>query len=450
MPIKLQVRRGTAAQWAQVGVGDVVVLLNGEIGFETDTGNIKIGDGSLVWNNLPYQFPFVKNARGLDTTTLVIDQTTDFVGIGTNSPASKLHVEGTAPIVRLRDSAAPGATHVLLNADNADGSLTISADPGATGTAASKIFLATDGTTRLTIDETGQVLATNNIGIGTTTPAAILDIQVDAPVIRMRDNQATAGTHSLIDASNTTGSLTISADNGNNVNNSAITLKTDGTDRITIDSSLVTITPALTPSGGVTANTVALTAIANQTGPIVVGRQTATSGAVSALNMATVQSMLGLGADAYLNFFTARNLLDSNDATGSRWLLSSTQGASGNPALSGSGSYSVQYVYSCPISRLTVGKVTRVEYSSNVSRTITNFPTQYFRLAISGTGTETFVVLDSNLSSGAYLPVQSWFGTTLTFEDRYSVLTATVAGTPIIDYGVNPTGTRYAYILRLS
>lgn len=54
MAIKLQVRRGTAAQWATAGVGDTVVLLSGEIGFETDTGNVKVGDGTNVWNSLPY------------------------------------------------------------------------------------------------------------------------------------------------------------------------------------------------------------------------------------------------------------------------------------------------------------------------------------------------------------------------------------------------------------
>lgn len=57
MAIKLQVRRGTAANWSAAGVGNVVVLLAGEIGYETDTGNYKIGDGATVWNNLSYSQP---------------------------------------------------------------------------------------------------------------------------------------------------------------------------------------------------------------------------------------------------------------------------------------------------------------------------------------------------------------------------------------------------------
>jgi microcystin-dependent protein len=52
MAIKLQIRRGLAADWANPSNNPV--LLAGEIGLETDTGNFKIGDGTLVWNSLPY------------------------------------------------------------------------------------------------------------------------------------------------------------------------------------------------------------------------------------------------------------------------------------------------------------------------------------------------------------------------------------------------------------
>jgi hypothetical protein len=50
MPVntKIQVRRGTASQWTSQ------VLAQGEIGFETDSGLFKIGDGSTAWSSLPY------------------------------------------------------------------------------------------------------------------------------------------------------------------------------------------------------------------------------------------------------------------------------------------------------------------------------------------------------------------------------------------------------------
>jgi hypothetical protein len=50
MPTKIQVRRGTAQQW----VDSNTVLDSGEIGFETDTGLFKIGDGTTAYTSLEY------------------------------------------------------------------------------------------------------------------------------------------------------------------------------------------------------------------------------------------------------------------------------------------------------------------------------------------------------------------------------------------------------------
>lgn len=48
--VKIQHRRDTSANWALVNP----TLLAGEIGYETDTGKAKIGDGSTAWNSLDY------------------------------------------------------------------------------------------------------------------------------------------------------------------------------------------------------------------------------------------------------------------------------------------------------------------------------------------------------------------------------------------------------------
>jgi hypothetical protein len=50
MAQKIQLRRGTAALWTSVNP----LLSQGEIGYETDTNQTKIGDGATVWNSLPY------------------------------------------------------------------------------------------------------------------------------------------------------------------------------------------------------------------------------------------------------------------------------------------------------------------------------------------------------------------------------------------------------------
>lgn len=51
MPIRMQQRRDTAANWT----ANNPVLGAGEIGFETDTQLIKIGNGTAAWNSLPYR-----------------------------------------------------------------------------------------------------------------------------------------------------------------------------------------------------------------------------------------------------------------------------------------------------------------------------------------------------------------------------------------------------------
>lgn len=48
--VKLRTRYDTAANWAS----NNPVLLSGELGIESDTLKMKVGNGSSVWNSLPY------------------------------------------------------------------------------------------------------------------------------------------------------------------------------------------------------------------------------------------------------------------------------------------------------------------------------------------------------------------------------------------------------------
>ncbi len=50
MATRMQQRRGTAAQWTSANP----ILAAGEIGFETDTGKFKIGNGSSNWSSIVY------------------------------------------------------------------------------------------------------------------------------------------------------------------------------------------------------------------------------------------------------------------------------------------------------------------------------------------------------------------------------------------------------------
>jgi len=50
MSTKIQIRRGLAATWASSNP----ILSSGELGLETDTNKVKIGNGSTAWNSLAY------------------------------------------------------------------------------------------------------------------------------------------------------------------------------------------------------------------------------------------------------------------------------------------------------------------------------------------------------------------------------------------------------------
>lgn len=50
MAVKIQLRRGLAADWTSANP----TLMEGELGYETDTGLYKIGDGSTAWAGLSY------------------------------------------------------------------------------------------------------------------------------------------------------------------------------------------------------------------------------------------------------------------------------------------------------------------------------------------------------------------------------------------------------------
>ena len=76
MSTKIQVRRGTAAQWTSANP----TLAAGEIGFETDTGKFKIGDGTTAWSSLLYatdttEFVGVLSAANGGTGNAYVDRT---------------------------------------------------------------------------------------------------------------------------------------------------------------------------------------------------------------------------------------------------------------------------------------------------------------------------------------------------------------------------------------
>jgi len=66
MATKIQVRRDTAANWTSVNP----TLSDGELGYETNTGYMKIGNGSTQWSSLSYFTPGAVDGDANTTYTL--------------------------------------------------------------------------------------------------------------------------------------------------------------------------------------------------------------------------------------------------------------------------------------------------------------------------------------------------------------------------------------------
>jgi len=79
---RIQLRHDTAARWASVGSS--LVLLAGEFAYETDTGKLKVGDGSTKWSDLPYFQSADTNGvfdGGTPFSTYVLEPLIDFGGV---------------------------------------------------------------------------------------------------------------------------------------------------------------------------------------------------------------------------------------------------------------------------------------------------------------------------------------------------------------------------------
>ena len=68
----MQQRRDTATNWTN----NNPTLLGGEIGYETDTGYLKIGDGSTAWTSLAYVSGTKVSAYPLATADIANDAIT--------------------------------------------------------------------------------------------------------------------------------------------------------------------------------------------------------------------------------------------------------------------------------------------------------------------------------------------------------------------------------------
>jgi len=142
MATRMIQRRGTAAQWISTNGGDGPILEAAEIGFETDTGKFKIGDGTNPWVDLPY-------FADVDTLGGALDN--DYVEI-TDIGA----VNGVAGLDASKNLLVPGASIIVEGTTNNDFETTLTVtDPTADRTIT---FPDASGTV---VTETGSQTLTN-------------------------------------------------------------------------------------------------------------------------------------------------------------------------------------------------------------------------------------------------------------------------------------------------
>jgi hypothetical protein len=114
----IKFKRGTAADWTSLNL----VLRVGEPGFETDTGKLKIGDGTTAWNSLVY----LTDVEGAPVTIENVDDRVSellaagpFIGLEYDDDGGILTISGTG-------IGPSGHNHVLNDIVDFDGSLTTS------------------------------------------------------------------------------------------------------------------------------------------------------------------------------------------------------------------------------------------------------------------------------------------------------------------------------------
>lgn len=146
MATRMQQRRGLSTQWAEFDP----VLRPGEFGWESDTNNVKIGDGVKPWSELPYF-----NATNIDLSLYATEEYVDdaIEGIGaalptqTDNAGKYLTTDGTAASWAEVDTFPTQTDNEgkFLTTDGTDVSwAAVDALPDQTGNSGK--FLTTDGT----------------------------------------------------------------------------------------------------------------------------------------------------------------------------------------------------------------------------------------------------------------------------------------------------------------
>jgi hypothetical protein len=135
IPARIVFRRDTATAWTTANP----VLLNGELGLETDTRKLKIGDGASTWGSLAY---YSTSGGGGGGNTILSGSGAPSSGLGVNGD---IYLDSTAS--RLYGPKAAGSWGAGVSLIGPAGSAGATGATGATGAAGSAATVAVGSVT---------------------------------------------------------------------------------------------------------------------------------------------------------------------------------------------------------------------------------------------------------------------------------------------------------------
>jgi len=209
MATQIQLRRDTAANWTSTNP----TMAQGEAGYETDTGKLKIGDGSTAWNSLAYQAAAnivdgtIVNAD-INASAAIADTKLATISTGgkvANSATTATELLAAGAIVA-RDSSGnftagtitasltgAASLNVLKAGDTMTGALSVplgsasapsiypgtDTNTGIYSPGADQVAISTNGTGRLFVDSSGRVLVNTSTARTALAPDIAPKIQIE-------------------------------------------------------------------------------------------------------------------------------------------------------------------------------------------------------------------------------------------------------------------------------